>query len=330
MNSEGSVEFYTGIGDLNRKLDGFYNPIMKLNRDLTIAIINSMDTPKVIALPLAASGVRGLRILKECLEVEKVDFNDHNPKAVELIKKNLSYNNLEANVYCKDANQFLLDSKGYTYIDLDPFGSPNFLLNSAAERISRNGVIAVTATDTAALCGTYPKTCLRKYWALPSRDYRKHEFGLRILIRKVQLIFAQFEKALTPILSYSKDHYMRIFFKVEKGKIKADKIIQKHDLVDSFGPMWIGDLNKKSALVGIKGIEFLENLKEEIYVVGFFDVHAICKKEKLNIPKTIEIRRKLNDLNVKNSITHFSKYGIKADCSYEKFVKVLSDCSSDI
>ena len=43
-----------------------------------------------------------------------------------------------------------------------------------------------------------------------------HEIGLRILIRRVQLAGSVYDKALIPILSYSKEHYMRVFFKCEK------------------------------------------------------------------------------------------------------------------
>ena len=105
------------------------------------------------------------------------------------------------NVYAvqdKDANMFILESSGFDYIDIDPFGSPNFLLDSSVKRISRGGILAVTATDTSALAGSYPDACRRKYWAEPLRSEMMHEAGLRILIRKGQLIGAQFEKALTP------------------------------------------------------------------------------------------------------------------------------------
>ena len=43
----------------------------------------------------------------------------------------------------------ILHSKGFDYIDLDPFGSPNIFLDSAVKRLGRNGILAVTATDTA-------------------------------------------------------------------------------------------------------------------------------------------------------------------------------------
>ena len=117
----------------------------------------------------------------------------------------------------------MLESKGFDYIDIDPFGFPGRFLDAAALRIARKGILAVTATDLGALCGSFPKVCNRKYWAEPKRDYMMHETGLRILIRKIQLIGIQYEKALIPLFSYYKDHYFRIFFRCVKSKKECDK-----------------------------------------------------------------------------------------------------------
>ncbi|MCU0373510.1 MAG: ATP-binding protein, partial [Ignavibacteria bacterium] len=42
---------------------------------------------------------------------------------------------------------------GFDYIDIDPFGSPCPFLDAAIKRLSRGGILAVTATDTSALAG---------------------------------------------------------------------------------------------------------------------------------------------------------------------------------
>ena len=150
--------------------------------------------------------------------------------------------NSKVRVFNEDANLFLLNSKGFDYIDIDPFGTPNPYLDSACKRISREGILAVTATDTSALCGTYKDACQRKYWADSKNDCLMHETGLRILIRKVQLVAAQYDKALVPIFSYSKDHYMRVFFRSSKMKNKIDEILKQHKMMGDFGPIWAGKL----------------------------------------------------------------------------------------
>ena len=60
------------------------------------------------------------------------------------------------------------------------------------------------------------------------RNHMMHELGLRILIRKIQLQGAQFDKALIPLLAYHKDHYFRIYFRCIKGKEKCDEVLKQH------------------------------------------------------------------------------------------------------
>src|SRR3989338_5496254 len=234
---------------ISKKMDVFYNPVMSLNRDISVLLLNSINKSSMqIADPLAATGVRSIRFLKELYrnKIKKIYINDNNRSAVKLIKKNLKLNDIKIKngiiISNKDANLFILNSTGFDYIDIDPFGSPNFMLDAACKRLARGGILAVTATDTSALCGTFPKACIRKYWALPKKGPIMHETGLRILIRKIQLIAAQYGKALIPVFSYSKEHYMRVFLKNLKGKEKADGILKLHGMSNGVGPMWLGSL----------------------------------------------------------------------------------------
>ena len=280
---------------ISKEMEVFYNPIMKLNRDISILLLNSISKNNMqIALPLAGSGIRGIRFLKELHKnkVKSVDFNDYSSKSVNSIKNNLklnkinkftiinsnnikktinkSYNNIKNNnynnkkiiIYNNDANLFLLNSSGFDYIDIDPFGTSNSYLEAAIKRISRNGVLAVTNTDAAALTGTYPKACVRKYWSMPKRDYMMHETGLRILIRKVQLIGMQYEKALFPVFSYFKEHYFRIFFECVKGKKLCDEIALEHGMFNDAGPLWLGNLWDGKLVNKMYG-SLLKNYNEE-------------------------------------------------------------------
>ena len=61
----------------------------------------------------------------------------------------------------------LLSENRFDYIDIDPFGSPVGFVDSAMRSIKNGGVVACTATDTAALCGVYPRVCQRRYGAIP-------------------------------------------------------------------------------------------------------------------------------------------------------------------
>ena len=286
--SEGKAKFYASKdkdGKISRALDVFYNPIMKFNRDVNILVLNNLGMKDLLMTDImAGSGVRSIRFLTELKKgvLKCLAVNDYDKNFVKLFKKNLKVNKIGAKfkigknvlIHTEDANLFLLKYNGFDYIDIDPFGSPNDFLNSATVRLSRGGILSVTGTDTASLSGTFPDTCKRIYWAKPLYTNLMHETGLRILIRKVQLIAAQHDKALIPVYSYFKDHYNRIFFKCIKGRLEVDKLIKQHKyvlycancmsfnisdcnymicdecskqlkrdvLMDYAGPMWVGDL----------------------------------------------------------------------------------------
>jgi len=238
------------VAKVSKEMEVFYNPVMKLNRDISVLLLHVLGNERkkrksgkakdfegfTVGSPLAGTGIRECRFLVELEKglVKEVHINDYSEDAVKLIKNNITLNESllncdEIEVSCDEASQFLLDSYGYGYIDIDPFGTPNPFLDAAVKRIQREGVLAVTATDTSALSGTYEDSCLRKYWARPMRNHLMHEVGLRILIRKVQLIGSQYEKSLIPLYSYAKDHYMRVFFLCQKrGRKEATEILKRH------------------------------------------------------------------------------------------------------
>lgn len=238
---EGKAKFYASIdkkGKISKELDVFYNPVMKFNRDVSVLFLNSLNNKNLqVADIMAGSGVRSLRFLLELKKgiMQSIIVNDFAEGFIPLFEKNLELNKLKTAhsiiITQDDANKILLNSTGFNYIDVDPFGSPNDFLNSSVVRLAREGILAVTATDTAPLAGTYEDACLRKYWAKPLRNSLMHEIGLRILIRKIQLIGTQHEKALIPVYSYFKDHYFRIFFVCEKSKKKCDELLKKHKYV---------------------------------------------------------------------------------------------------
>jgi tRNA (guanine26-N2/guanine27-N2)-dimethyltransferase len=320
---------------ISKKLPVFYNPAMKLNRDVSVLLLNSLKKKDMqIGLPLAGTGIRGVRFLLELRKnkIKNISINDYDEKAVRVIKQNLKLNKIKPNkniaITKKDANIFILESSGFDYIDIDPFGTPNYFLDSAVKRLARDGVLAVTATDTSALAGSFPSACARKYWASPLRNHMKHEAGLRILVRKVQLIGAQFDKALTPAYSYADQHYMRVFFFCEKGKHKADKLLKQHGMLDSAGPMWLGSLWDKKLASDIAKQSKERILKDiaseaKINAAGFHDIHKICKKNKLSIPKTSEILKRIRKRKHKAASTHFSPSGIRSTITEKELTSVI-------
>ncbi len=371
------------VSKISKEMDVFYNPVMELNRDITILLLQQFS-PMNLCDPLAASGIRSIRFSKE-LKYKSIAINDVDEKAVKSIKNSLKLNkinnfvtmnkplkklnntiknNNKISIHNEDANLFLLNSKGFDYIDVDPFGTSNSYLEAAIKRISRNGILAVTNTDTAALTGTYPKACVRKYWSSNKKNYLMHETGLRILIRKIQLIGMQYEKALFPVFSYFKNHYFRIFFQCIKGKRLCNEIALEHGMFNGAGPLWMGSLfdsrlvnrmyasllknyndkndntrnsienntiiNKKlnNSQNNNELLKFLKIIKDEskINAVGFYDIHDIAKKRKLKIiMRKEELIKKIKKKGFKAANTHFLGTGIRSDIPYDNFLTLLRE-----
>ncbi len=326
---------------ISKKLEVFYNPAMKLNRDLTILLLNAVENKKMnVADIMAGTGVRSIRLLKELKKgkIKKLYANDWN--SIDKIKRNFKLNKAKAGVYSEDANLFLLKSTGFDYIDIDPFGSPNEFLDAAVKRISRGGILGVTATDTAVLCGTYPKAGLRNYWATATRTGFMHETALRILARKVQLVGAQYNKALIPIFSYAKEHYVRVFFRCIKGKKNCDEVIKQHKFIlynpktlayevsdvnnkkdyTAIGPLFVGSLHDKKLIKKMlsqatdKEIKkFLSIIYNELDIAGSYDVHQLSKMLKRYVPNyDILLQR------AKGSRVHYSNKAIKTRMSIDE------------
>tara|TARA_B100000315_G_scaffold247096_2_gene275313 strand:- start:7711 stop:8856 length:1146 start_codon:yes stop_codon:yes gene_type:complete len=296
---EGFAEIFVPKEEkISKKLPVFYNPIMQLNRDITILLLQQFS-PMNLCDPLAGSGIRAIRFTKE-LKYKSIIANDLNEKATALIKKNMRHNKVKFVIKNEDANVMLLKSKGFDFIDLDVFGSSNFMLDSSIKRISRNGILAVTNTDTAALTGTYPKACKRKYWSSNKKNYLMHETGLRILIRKVQLVGMQYEKALFPIFSYFKDHYFRVFFECVKGKKLCDEIALQHGMFDDVGPLWLGNL-WDSRLVGKMYGTILKNDNEN-------QRFSSLKLKILNNEKTNNTKNSIKNNEINNNYSELLKF----------------------
>lgn len=229
---EGKVTIKVPIYDkISAKAPVFYNPVMELNRDLSVAAITvfklGIDHDIMVCDAFGGTGIRGIRYAKEIDGVKSV-VNDLNPLAVNFAEDNIVLNDLDSVTVCKeDANMILRKCKGkFDVIDIDPFGTPSPFLDSAASSLRAGGMICVTATDTSALCGTYTEPCIRKYSAVPLKTEYCHENGLRILAGFVARTFSKYKKFIEVKFSHSTEHYMRIYATVGKGAAKTDESLR--------------------------------------------------------------------------------------------------------
>jgi tRNA (guanine26-N2/guanine27-N2)-dimethyltransferase len=309
----------------------FYNPVMELNRDLSVLALQQFESQIEKGLSICdafgGSGIRGIRYAKEVSGVEKVVINDVNPRAVALARGNYLENGLDNISVCqKDANLLLRLCKGkFNVVDIDPFGTPSPFVDSVAVNLPRNSMLAVTATDTSALCGTYPEPCIRKYSSKPLKTEYCHENGLRILAGYLSLSFARYKKFLTFKFAHSTEHYMRIYATVSKGAKKTDTSLKNMGYIahcrsclyrqiyfgmasiitgscprcdhplQVAGPLWCGDLQDRDFISGmIKNSEklVLNRLKNAIKLL------ELCKSESKAPPTFYDIHTICSKLKI--------------------------------
>jgi len=208
----------------------FYNPQMAFNRDIAVLFLRSVKTQLkklVVYEPLAGTGVRGIRIALEVGDVEELVMNDINIGAYELMRINVELNNLTniTRLENKDANALMFEDYAKdlkaSYIDIDPFGSPANYVQSSLLLVKRGGYVAYTATDLAPLTGKYPLKALRRYQVHIMRTDFEKELAIRSLISYIVRRGAELDIALQPVLAYYTDHYIRAYFKVDKGAMKS-------------------------------------------------------------------------------------------------------------
>lgn len=273
----------------------FYNPVMELNRDLAVLALQAYQriAKREIAVcePLTGCGVRGIRFAKEVEGVKRVILCDISPVAAELARHNVELNQLSDRVpvFNEDANLLLsrhaAPRKRFDFTDIDPFGAPVAFMDSALRALRDGGLVALTATDMAPLCGVHPRVSLRKYGGRSLRTEYCQELAVRLLAGCFATTAAKSNIGVNVLSSHSTDHYVRVYVLSNYGARKADESIKEmgyilhcfncfhretyEESAPGFprqcgecgsrlgvaGPLWLGEIFNK---------EFCSRMKEEI------------------------------------------------------------------
>lgn len=236
---------------LQKGNDVFYNPAQVVNRDLSVSVlryyvakradeiatgklknktrgIGSIRPPPDADKPaegayvlegLAASGLRAIRYVTEVDGIGRVDANDLDPAVVEAMCRNVVFNGPEVASKVRprqgDARLLMMQNAGlYDAVDLDPYGTPAQLLDSAVQSVSEGGLLLITATDMAVLCGNNGEACWGKYGSYPLHRPYCHEMAIRILLASIETHANRYKRHIVPILSLSIDFYIRVFVRV--------------------------------------------------------------------------------------------------------------------
>lgn len=331
----------------------FYNPRMEMNRDITVACLESLPEIATYVDAMAASGIRGIRVKKEVSHPIEVTINDWDTAACELIKQNAQLNDTQVNVSNCGANT-LLSSTQFDFVDIDPFGTPAPYINSVCWAAKR--AMGITATDTAPLCGAHLKSGIRTYGAYPLKTEYYAEMGLRVLMGKVVREEAKYDRALKPLLCHTTEHFVRLYMGVYHGRADADKMMGEMGfIVHCFkcknryelrglavqapdtcpvcgaktkigGPIWLGATKDNAFVEKVMGvlehgqfnkkeraIRMLRTIKAELDTPTFYDQHIICRDLKATPTDIIKLIDTLQEQGYNASRTHYLGVGFKTN-----------------
>ena len=299
----------------------FYNPAMRLSRDLHVAFAKQFDFSGIMLDGLAASGIRGIRLNLEA--GVNIEFCDSSRMATETIAGNLEMNGIKSKIYNERVEDLLQDRK-YDWIDVDPFGTPAPYLEAALKGLNDGGILGVAATDTAVLCGAKPSICMKRYGAVSMRRVAAKEVGVRILLSMIHNIASGMGKGIEPLLCYSEGHHLRVFVRLGERKdvilkwITKDMRIVDREEKDAGGPLWVRKIIKAELIPesqdGVLG-KLLETLREEANgPPGLHDINNIAKAAGIGqTPQRIKIVESIRKLGSFASSSVFSSLGIKTD-----------------
>ncbi|MEK6979456.1 MAG: tRNA (guanine(10)-N(2))-dimethyltransferase [Candidatus Micrarchaeota archaeon] len=306
----------------------FYNPEMRFCRSFSSLAVGAIGEKLNVLDGFCASGIRGIRYAKENKNVSSVTFLDWSKNAIALAKKNAAKNKIsarKAKIVNDDIVKFLVADATdfeFNFIELDPFGTPAPYLFAVFFRMNQSGTktfyLSATATDTAVLCGHEKTACLKNYHAKSLNNEFTHENGLRILIRRIAEAASEFNFGISPLVSLSDRHYLKVIVKCESSAAKSDENIRNFGYIsycekcgwrESWGkiiekcgncgnetrwggPLWIGRLNdgetlsKMRKLNGKKDYEDIEEIEKILALIegeiemppGYYNVHRMCRR----------------------------------------------------
>lgn len=347
----------------------FYNTDMVLNRDISAAAAQTyrdrQDRDLSLLDALAASGVRAFRYANETTGIAPITALDKNPNAVANMEQNQEQNGLD-DVQIERANAVVhMAQEGgqYDIIDLDPFGSPVPFLDTAAIAANHEAFIGITATDLATLCGSYRKTCRRRYGTWIHKTSFQHEVGLRTLIKAIFEAFARRDMVFRPRLSFAQKHYYRIQGTLRESKKGVNRSLDQVGYIvtcpdccyrsmeadieetvcpycetdlDRIGPTWIGDLGREQFIEETKAhceqrgfdeaVSLLERLGTEVPITTpYYDTHSLAGTYNLPAPAIEDLLEAFEARGYQAVRSHFADTGIRTNAPLDHIRTILDE-----
>ncbi len=360
--TEGLAGIMVPAQSLTRKAEAFYNPAMRYQRDLTMSALRAYQGTGRKGLsvcdPLAGTGVRSVRIALEVPGTGRITANDANPRAFRLIKKNIRMNGpwkqgmIEATN--KDANILFLErARQFDFIDIDPFGSPVRFIFNAGHALKPRSMLACTATDTGALCGTFPGTCFTRYGIKAVKTDFFKETGIRVLTTSIMLQLARHGLAFSPVYSHT-NHYFRVIGTARRSKSGLAAQFRRIGFVSYcgaclcramgaviscpqcgkemgiMGPLWTGPISDRAFCLRMLrdlrsrdyiGTKELATCAGEIDEPFYYDLPKVFRSLRKPPRRMEDVLGDLTDGGHKASRTHLSPTGILTDAPHGKVLE---------
>lgn len=328
----------------------FYNPAMRLSRDLSVLVLRAVSAgaqePWTVCDAMASLGARGLRLAHEVPGV-RVLLNDANEDSVKLARENAHHLNLPNVEFRTGRLEPLLADGRWDWVDIDPYGTPAPYLDLAVAAVRHSGVLAVTATDKASLCGVYPDVCLRRYNARPLHGPLMWEVATRILLSAIARAAGRRDRSIRPLLAHSTQHYVRAYVRVLDGAGEADRQARGFgyawvapDLsrgigpeppadAASAGPLWAGPLGEATFVSTLPTTDpalrvLLDRLATDVEGPPlYYTVDELTRAWKRPAPRLAAILERLRADGSWANRTHFAPRGIKTTAAPEAFRRIL-------
>lgn len=345
----------------------FFNPAASVNRDVSVAV-SAAAGGATFCDAMAGVGARGVRVANEVDGVAEVAMVDFNSQALRLARRSASLNKVKGKCAFAESEttSYLYSRFGrdrrYDFVDVDPFGTPVRQIQASLSATADGGVLSMTATDTAVLCGVHRGTCARRYGSTPINNSFHHETGVRILLAALARSGAAIDIGIEPLAAHSTRHYLRVYVRVRPGASKAEASLKElgevtwcpacgdargpGDWVSACavcgrktkkaGPLWAGRVADEHLVSGARKEAQARGLAQAAEILGSlegvdrfppwsFDIDEVCSKLKLPTVPELAVYASLMKNGRRAMRTPFEKAGLKTDASYAEVVEAVKD-----
>ncbi|NXM57599.1 TRM1L protein, partial [Illadopsis cleaveri] len=235
-----------------QKTDSYFNPKMKLNRQLifcALAVLAGERKPIECLDAFGATGIMGLQWAKHLRSSVKVTINDCNENSVTMIKENCHLNKMKVKLNIREEDKVetvgngeencdtievtkmdanvVMHLRSFDFIHLDPYGSSVNYLDSAFRNVRNLGIVSLTSTDISSLYAKAQHVAFRHYGCNIVRTEYYKELAARTVIAAVTRAAARCNKGIQVLLAVALEHFVLVVVRVLRGPTPADDAAKK-------------------------------------------------------------------------------------------------------